>query len=986
MSSDRTGILFVAGVLIMILMTSSCTEQMSPVAYVDPFIGTGGHGHTYPGPSMPFGMIQPGPDTRLTGWDGCSGYHYSDSIIYGFSQTHLSGTGIPDYCDILIMPGTGKPLLHQGTPDHPASGYPSRFFHDRETAKPGYYAVMLQDDDILAEVTVAARTALYRFTPDNSGDSLWLVLDLEHRDKVLDSWIRITGDSSVVGYRRSTGWARDQRVWFSMKFSRPFKGSGVTDHDTVINRVDLIQGTGLKAWFTFPPGKPLLVRVSISPVDDQGARRNGVAEIPSWNFDSVRTAASQAWNDQLNKIKVYGGSNDDKVKFYTALYHASLNPNLYSDVDGRYRGHDSLVHRLDSGHYYTLFSLWDTFRGEHPLLNILEPDRTRDFIRTFLLMYRQGGLLPVWELSANETHTMIGYHSIPVITDAWRKGIRGFDGQEALEAMVHSADEDREGLKYYRSRGYISVEDESESVSKTLEYAYDDWCIATMAKMLGDTAVYNRFIRRAQYYKNLFDPQSGFMRGRVNGGWFSPFDPREVNFNYTEANAWQYTFFVPQDISGLIRLMGGEQAFISKLDTLFHTTSVTTGRQQADITGMIGQYAHGNEPSHHIAYLYNYVGQPWKTQDLVRQIMNTQYRTTPDGLSGNEDAGQMSAWFVLSSMGFYPVTPGTDQYILGSPLFKRVVIQTARGHKFTIRAPKNRTNHPYVVSATLNHKTLDRTWFSHEELMGGGTLDLAMSAKPSSGFGVPQESRPVTEITDGLILPVPWFTAQQRTFYDSLVVGVGLTEPAKIRIAFNGADPLTQGDELNGNFVLRETTHVRCIALDDKGRTSFPVAGDFMKIPRGRTVKYLSEYSPQYSAGGDLALVDFIRGPANFRNGSWQGFEGVDFEAVVDLGKNQKFDYIGIGFLQDVGSWIFMPEYVEFFVSWDGQTFTPVGKVVNDISERELKPVTREFYVHVYPKEMRYVKVYAKNRKVCPSWHPGAGGKAWLFADEIVIR
>jgi len=646
--------------IVIVIVLPGCGHVESPVTFVDVFIGTGGHGHTYPGPSMPFGMIQPGPDTRLTGWDGCSGYHYSDSVIYGFSHTHLSGTGISDYGDILIMPETGMLKMKKGGPGDTENGYASVFSHETEEAGPGYYSVVLDDDGILAELTTSYRTALHRYTPLRDADTVHIVLDLMHRDKVLESSIRIVSDTEVEGYRRSTAWAKDQRIWFVMRFSRPFNVSGIESGATIRPDATSASGDSLKAWFSFPEmeNNSLLVKMGISAVDVDGARKNMEDEIPGWDFEKVKKEAKDAWKKQLGKIQVYGGRHTDKVKFYSALYHACLNPNLYMDVDGRYLGRDMKIHQMDTGSYYTLFSLWDTFRGEHPLLNIIEPERTQDFIRTFLLQYRQGGSLPVWELSANETRTMIGYHAAPVITDAWRKGLRDFDGTLALEAMVSSADADRDGLAYYRKKEYIGVEDESESVSKTLEYAYDDWCIAQMAKMLGKDDVYNTFIRRAQYYKNLWDPTTGFMRGRVNGGWFSPFDPREVNFNYTEANAWQYTFFVPQDISGLISLMGGEKKFSAKLDQLFTEKSEITGRQQADITGMIGQYAHGNEPSHHIAYLYNYSGEPWKTQEMVRRIMDEQYHAAPDGLSGNEDAGQMSAWFVLSSMGFYAVYTG----------------------------------------------------------------------------------------------------------------------------------------------------------------------------------------------------------------------------------------------------------------------------------------------------------------------------------------
>ncbi|HSG29572.1 MAG TPA: GH92 family glycosyl hydrolase, partial [Candidatus Krumholzibacterium sp.] len=559
----------------------------------DPMVGTGGHGHTYPGATLPFGMVQLSPDTRLTGWDGCSAYHYSDSYIYGFSHTHLSGTGCSDYGDILFMPvGTvrggaeDRPPLSNGSDGN--GGYRSSFSHEREKALPGFYSVLLDDDGIEVSLTATARCGFHRYVfPSGSGARV--VVDLAHRDRVIDSGLYVTGESEISGFRRSDAWAKDQHVYFVARFSRPIDAHAISAGGVEIS--GLREGTGedVRGWFSFDPSggsargvsggedRVLLVKVGISAVSIEGAARNLDAELPGWDFDRAVQAAAGAWDRALGRIRVEGGTPVRRRTFYTALYHSLLAPNIYSDVDGRYRGRDLEVHRSEGGDYYTVFSLWDTYRAAHPLLTIIERERTVDLIRTFLLQYRQGGLLPVWELGANETGCMIGYHAVPVIADAWIKGIRGFDGELALEAMKASATQDHLGLRSYRQSGFIPSEDAGQSVSRTLEYAYDDWCIAQMAGSLGKEADRAEYLRRSQSYKHLFDPSTGFMRARVNGGWVDPFDPVEVNYHYTEANSWQYSFYVPQDVSGLARLHGGLAALEAKLDSLFDHSGSLSG-------------------------------------------------------------------------------------------------------------------------------------------------------------------------------------------------------------------------------------------------------------------------------------------------------------------------------------------------------------------------------------------------------------------------
>ena len=980
---------------ILIFSCAAAQQKPTPPAapqnltrHVDPFVGTGGHGHTFPGATLPFGMVQLSPDTRLTGWDGCSGYHYSDSVVYGFSHTHLSGTGVSDYGDILLVPTAGEPRLDALEDGRPEGGYASRFSHADEQARPGYYSVRLADDQIRAELTATARAGLHRYTYP-AGARANVTLDLQHRDKVLDSQLAVVSDRRVEGFRRSDAWARDQTVYFVAEFSRPFTSHGVSVGDGPAAPHAEARGTNLKAFFSFDAlgGEPLLVRVAVSAVGVEGARANLAAELDTWDFERVRAEADAAWNAELNKIVVAGGTEAERKNFYTALYHSMLAPNLFADVDGRYRGRDRRVHRADGFTNYTVFSLWDTFRAAHPLYTIIDRRRTRDFVHTFLAQHEQGGRLPVWELWANETDTMIGYHAASVIADAAAKDVGGFDLERAFAAMKHSATLRHFGLGPYTERGYISSEDEPESVSKTLEYAYDDWCVAQVARRLKRDEDYRRFTRRAQSYKNLFDPATGFMRARRNGRWLEPFDPREVNFNFTEANSWQYTFFAPQDVSGLMRLMGGPEAFARRLDALFAAEARTTGREQADITGLMGQYAHGNEPSHHVAYLYAFAGQPWKTQARVRRIMDEFYAPRPDGLIGNEDCGQMSAWYVLSAAGFYPVTPGSPTYVVGSPLFAEARFNLENGQTFVVRARNQSPRNVYIQSATLDGEPYTKSHLAHADIMRGGELVFVMGDKPNIRWGAGARDRPVAAIEDELIVPAPAFVAEADTFRDRLTVALRpATADLKIFYTTDGGEPGARSQAYRAPFRITEATTVKAVAFDARGARSVTVAARFRRTAHDWRVRLLSRYSPQYTGGGDLALVDGVRGGANFRTGAWQGYQGQDFEAVIDLGGPARVSKVGAGFLQDSRSWIWMPREATFELSEDGRAYETVAVVANDLSDRSEEAVTKDFARAIRPRRARFVRVRAKNYGTIPAWHAGAGGSAWIFIDEIIIE
>jgi predicted alpha-1,2-mannosidase len=935
---------------------------------VDPFIGTGGHGHTFPGPTRPFGMVQLSPDTRLDGWDGCSGYHYSDNVIYGFSHTHLSGTGVSDYGDILIMPFRGEVRWNNGADGTP--GYGSRFDKDTEKARPGHYEVYLKDPEIRVELTATERVGFHRYTYMSTRDRK-LIIDLAHRDKVISSEIRQKDPFTLVGHRRSSAWAADQRVFFDMEFNAPIVSLEIKESKN-----------GAKAVIDFGAGEDvIMVKVGLSPVDIEGAKKNLEAEIPLWNFFDIKKESDAVWEKQLSKIDVEGGTKKMRRIFYTALYHTMIAPNLYTDIDGRYRGMDRKIHKAENFSNYTVFSLWDTYRSTHPLYTLIEQKRTNDFINTFLNQYTQGGRLPVWELAGNETDCMIGYHSVPVIADAYLKGIRGFDAELAMRAMRHSANQSVFGIDEYRKYGYIPADTEAESVSKTLEYAYDNWTIAVMADSMKLAAVADDYYRTSQYYKNVLDPETGFMRARNNNQWFSPFRPDEVNFNYTEANAWQYSFYVPHDIDGWMKMLGGPEQLAAKLDSLFTADSSTTGREQADITGLIGQYAHGNEPSHHIPYLYAFTGQPYKTQRYVRKIMNTLYDDQPEGLSGNEDCGQMSSWLVFSAMGFYPVTPGSGEYIIGAPWFDKVTLNLENGKQFVISAKDQSRRNRYVQSLKLNGANHPYTFLKHSDVIKGGTLDFRLADEPNLEFGTASEHRPSTAVAS-TIVAIPGVAAGDRAFMESTTVVLNcITPDATIFYSTdNGANWEQYADSLVVSKSLTLLTRAELGDVKSKiGKSTF------FKIPEKRTIMLGSEYANHYTGGGDLALIDFINGGIDFRAGGWQGYEGVNLIATIELEKKRSISELGIRFLQDENAWIFMPLEVEFYVSDDGVDFTPVGVVFNNISYKQKGTLKRTFKLETNVKA-KFVKVVAQNRGTCPSDHKGAGGKSWIFADEITIK
>ena len=943
---------------------------------VNTLIGTDAHGHTYPGATSPFGMIQLSPDTRQDSWDGCSGYHYSDKVIYGFSHTHLSGTGCLDYGDILFIP-TIK--------DWNENDFSMTFEHKNEFATAGIYKVKnLNKQGIDAYLTTTERVGFHKYVFPASSKSTSIIIDLLWRDELLDYDYKILNDSTVVGYRCSKSWNENQKIFFATIFS-----SKISKHkfDEQTKRLFL----------EFEPAeennkKTIEARTAISSVNEEGALKNLASE-ESIRFDKALTKNTALWEKELGKIEIFGGTQKQRDIFYTSLYHCMIAPNLYSDVDNLYRGMDDKIQNAKDYNRYTVFSLWDTYRTLHPLLSIIDQKRSMDFARTFIDMQLQNGELPMWELASAETHCMIGMHGISVLAELYQKGIYAYP-KLTLESMINNANPElREinkrnytnkkhnllGLDYFTKNGYISSEFEHEGVSKTVEYAYNMYCVAQVAKSQGRMDLYDEYIKKSQYYRNLINPATGFIHPKENGRFLPNFDLRQIDQNYTEGNGWHYTFYAPHDIPALINLMGGELEFCKKLDKLFSKSATPNGRNQADVTGLIGGYAHGNEPSQHSAYLYTYAGQPHKTQQYVRQILTTLYDNTPDGICGNDDVGQMSAWYVMSAMGLYPVSPVDKEYIITTPLFERSVIHLENGKTFTIIAPEA-DKKKYIFEIYLNGKEINDYKISHEDIMKGGELRMILSNVPVIENEV-IEAKKLNSKTDIVITPYLSYEGT-ATFTDSLIVEAFAFYPEDtIELAFESGKTLSFVGK--GRFVLNESESLSMYSKN--GKTSQKVEARFYKIPKGRKVKVLSKYNNQYTAGGDKGLIDQKRGGDNWKLGLWQGYWGEDFVAVLEVNKDGIPSRLGANFIQDQKSWIFLPSEVEYYVSDDGKNYKLLEVVKNDMPERSEEILQKTFYTSK-PIEHRFIKVIAKNIKKNPSWHLSAGEKAWLFTDEIIFE
>lgn len=990
-------------------------SQTNYTKYVNPFVGTAEHGHTFPGASLPFGMMQLSPDTGTEGWDWCSGYHASDNSIMGFSHTHLSGTGVGDYGDILFMPFIGEAKFVPGSKENPDEGYRSRFQHENEKASPGFYSVFLDDYKINVELTTSRRSGLhkYEFPKNEKGN---IIVDLAHgiQDATIESYINIIDNKSIEGYRTSSGWAKRHTVYFYAEFSEDISHA-VVSLDSKLLSDKSAKGQYVKATLKFDleSTQKLLTRIGISHVSIEGAKKNLKKEISHWDFDKVKSDAEKIWNDRLSRIEVEGGTENQRRTYYTALYHAFLAPNIFNDVDKKYMGMDGKIKTADGFEMYTIFSLWDTFRALHPLITILDEKITNDFIKSLIAKYEESGLLPIWELAANETFTMIGYHSIPVIVDAYRKGIRSYDIEKAYEAMTSSAMGDDRGLEYYKKMGFIPMDKEHDAVSSTLEYAYDDWCIAQMAKDLGKDADYKYYMSRAKNYQNVFNPETGFMQGRFNSGaWSKNFDPISPSYlgsgEFTEGNSWQYTWFVPQDVSGLKKLIGGDKAFVEKLDSLFTIEADPVKYQMpSDVTGLIGQYAQGNEPSHHIAYLYNFAGAPWKTQNILRKIMDDFFHSGRDGLCGNEDCGQMSAWYAFSAIGFYPVLPGSNEYVIGSPLFDKVTIHQENGKDFIIKSNNNSHENKYINSIKLNGKEYQKLFFTHDELRNGSKIEFEMVSAPNYKFGTEETHRPISKIGDKfsgvkyennfmpIIKPHRSLFANKITFELS-----NFDSNTEIRYTLDGSDPdlnskiYVKPVEMNHTFTLKARVYGKNLLPSDIITKNFRqsvvrdtkdpfFAKDGKIYP---TILVNDKYHKNYTGGGKDGLIDGSFAGTDVRDPSWQGFEVNDCNVIIDFGKVIDVNKISANFLENQGSWIFLPQTITVAFSEDGINYSERYLISNNEIKENYETEIKSFDKKFKDIKAKYVHFIADNIGACPSFHKGAGGPSFIFIDEIVIE
>lgn len=994
------------------ILFASCGKQSDPAPYVDPFIGTDAHGHTFPGATTPFGLVQLSPDTDTQGWDWCSGYHASDSSIIGFSHTHLSGTGGSDLGDILFMPATGDVQFEPGSKANPDEGYRSRFKHTSEKAGAGYYSVYLDDPRVKAELTATPHTGIHKYT-FGSTTNQHVMIDLRHgiQDNVHSAAFRQLDDRTIEGWRRSNGWAPDHTIFFRAEFSEPFSAiqARIDGFDTTVT-----EGEGKEIVLAVFPkkghAKELEIKVGISAVSLDGAAANLKAETTGKNFRQLADEAWELWSEKLGKVEVEGGSDDDKVVFYTAMYHTLITPYLFSDADGNYRGADGKVHKGVGnaandyqGANYATYSTWDTFRALHPLLTLVEPEVNADMARSMLRYYEQTGRLPVWDLHMNENNCMIGYHAVPIIADAYLKGqLPDSLGQLALEAMVHSAMQTTHGgIGYYRQLGYLPSDKENNAVSKALEYAYDDWCIAQMAKRLGNDSLYNVFIRRAQSYKNHFDPQDGFFKGRLSTGQFqTPFDPSEISIlgqgDFTEGNAWHYRFFAPQDVTAHIEMLGGDSAYIAAIDAMFDAPS-TTSDHSPDVSGLIGQYAHGNEPSHQVAYLYSFAGAPWRTQERVNEIKRTMYTAARDGLCGNEDCGQMSAWYVMSAMGFYPVTPGSGVYVLGTPTFRTTTLTLPEGRKFTIETEglTEDGRNFYIQSAELDGQPYTKSYITHEAIEKGGKLVLHMGDQPNKSFGTNLADRPVAMIPaeDALtseqmlsaVVFEPYVEDTLRVFGSSVTLfpKTIATQPRKIVYTLNGIDPVVSSPIVPpGGLTLSGDTRLKLRTVTRDGMSNVKEYQFYKSVLGGAQVTLENAPSEPYANGGAQALVDFAMGGNSYVRPEWIGFDGVDLAGTIDLGRVRTLRHVGFKAANEPHSWIVLPRGAEFEFSTDGTNYGHPMTVATADSQTAASGAHSFSAVVPGGVRARYIRFRIKNG-VLPDWHIGQGNPSWMFVDEI---
>lgn len=978
-----------SGVLWMLLSVASNAQY---TALVNPMIGTGGHGHTFPGAVLPFGMVAVSPDTRVDGsWDGCSGYHDDDRFIYGFSHTHLSGTGCSDLGDIAWLP------VYTDSLEKDSSVLRASFVKSSEQARPGFYQVSLSSGIVVA-LSAGLRSGYQRYTFPIGG-RVAIVLNLAHRDALWSYEAKIDSKASVSGFRESKAWAKKQLVFFHSCFNKT---------PTIIRQKD--DGKTLIYYFEVSPGESILLSTGISPVDVDGARNNlnEDSEHGTLKFEDIVKHADATWNRQLSSIRVddliQGNSIPSKqekyINLYTALYHCFIHPSLYHDADFRYRGRDGKIYRDSSFTNYTVFSLWDTYRSLHPLFNLIDRKHNLDFIQSMLHQYQQVGRLPVWELWGNETDCMIGYHAISVITDAWAKGIHDFDKNLALRAMLDAAESDWRGFSEFRNKGFLTTEDESESVSKSLEYSYNYWCISKFIRMaFGDTMKIPDYIERGIHgWIHLLakTPGGKFFVPRVNGGIIEPFDPYEVNNHYTEANAWQYKFAMVHDLNQYIQYIGGSDSLEMSLDQLFQASTATTGRKQDDISGLIGQYAHGNEPSHHMAWLYHFTKAPEKGFQKIDMIRSKMYRNRPDGLIGNEDCGQMSAWYVWASLGMYPILPGTTDYMIAPPLFNQIEIYDGSSMQYKLHAGpyfkrtkdiSNNNQLPKYQPHKLNYNQRIRIFKNDGTSIDNCSIDASDSSCRYL-YIVNQERKQKTKPLPKISLPEPSPFVQYHISGGRAHFKLsGNFESGNKYVYTQNLDSekhLDFGEVHTDTFSLPYDQSIKLnIYALNRGEMSPEITIFIPKVKNDLGIIINAIPNKQYTAGGPQALIDGQKGDVEWRKGKWQGYQDQDVELLLTLPKAMNLKGAGMNFLQDQRSWIMMPHDLEIWYSLDGVQFEQVGLVSPKTVDNLEDNVIETLRINHVPKMVKYIKMIAHKYGSLPAWHPGKGEPAFIFTDEI---
>ncbi len=958
----------------MVLFSESLllVNAQSYAKFVNPMVGTAAHGHTFPGPCLPFGMVQLSPDTRLEGWDGCSGYHFSDTLLYGFSHTHLSGTGVSDYGDILLMPGSGPAHL---SPDSAARfPFASLMSKNTEQASAGYYAVTLKKHGIRAELTATLRTGLHRYTFSRPRGN-YLFIDLRHRDKLLASGFTKFLKDELAGFRISSAWAERQHVYFYARFSSP-----------VSHYLFNSDSTQCLIYFGKLKNNQLVVQLAISPVDIQGARNNLVAEFKHFQFDQARQEAWQHWEAALSRIKITDSNEQRKRVFYTALYHTLIHPSLAQDADGRYRGMDHRTYTNDPSKVrYTVFSLWDTYRAAHPLYQLVYPDYNHQFVLTFLQHAAEVQRLPVWELSSCETYCMIGMHSIAVLANAYLHGNTSLKNADTRLAVQTALARSQHSGLHYMAGGFIAANQNAESVSKTIENSLDYYAAGILGVEMDASKL-------AKSYQNLYNPNTGFFQAKANHAFVPRFDPREVNQHYTEANAYQYLFGAHHDIEGMVRCFAADlfphpdypclsrSVLEARLDELFQQAPVLTGRQQADITGLIGQYAHGNEPSHHIAYLYNYAGRPHKTQELVRKICDEFYLDLPEGLVGNEDCGQMSAWYVFSSMGFYPTNPLSNYFDLGLPLFDKVEICVPDKKPIIITADKTRGDLYLSKLPSPGHYRL--------HLRYGDSLHFALSDQPAYY----DDHERCLFFSDALhenkdFKALPFLNYSASVFDDTVHVGIQSLNPSDrfvYRLLEKNSDAVPQNWKPYASpVVLDRTALFQFGTLDTTtGRPLHILEAQFEKRNAPVVLRSATPCANHYHGGGDDALIDHRKGSSDFRDGFWQGWWGRDVELVFETKPDRQVRSLRLRCLQDQRSWIFLPRSIQI---WGGDQRTDLVLIGSIPVHHAQQPGEVDIfqYESTWPKPYRFIKIVVQNSGSLPAWHISAGHDSWIFMDEI---